>query len=653
MAISIKTVEFIANTVITTLVSATLRTLNGATSIYIPEADNGTGFTWVSCTLEVTVAEDSGTVRSVTNATVGIQLGATAADSVTLGVPVPTSGEGEVWHLVRDVTSYFQTNWITGTTSQTWSVNVTLTGPQTANHTAKLILTYKYEDTKPTQIKTIRVPIESTVGLLTTSPQSIGGTTAIPANLLRTYLPETGTTVRNAWLELWGNESTTTNGAFTMQARIGGASGTWLNMWRSPATGPSSARWAYSQYDITTYTTLSATTALQLEAQVLTTTNRMNNIGGLIGITYEFNVTGSTTIYNSLKIGGIEQTGWMSGTIAADGDTWSRNIYIEEPDTITTKESAVLLNCNDSTTFTMSINVTGQTTQTNTFTAGSRMCGIFSAVHRVDPGGRAGNGLTLSRGSNTYTLLLRSGTANAGWGVNAMLILNYTSGKHSDGVGRHAHSVHQLVFGNTVTGLATSQTLSGATVTPIIPESQYYLIGMILQSQFTNAASTYFSFAIQHEINPGESVGDGWDNLYASMSRGSNENVNGVIYCAARNNYLRWPGDPDSNRLNFLNGRRFRIDMLPGSYNNLAYWYTYNSIPFTVSGTCSGYSGDGSGIPVEIYRIKNGLDEHVLTLTTTTGGIFSGTWVDNTDTLYAAARQDDTHVGRSQNGNAT
>ena len=39
MATSVKTVEFIASSVITTLVSATLRTLTGATSLYIPEAD--------------------------------------------------------------------------------------------------------------------------------------------------------------------------------------------------------------------------------------------------------------------------------------------------------------------------------------------------------------------------------------------------------------------------------------------------------------------------------------------------------------------------------------------------------------------------------------------------------------------------------------
>jgi hypothetical protein len=86
---------------------------------------------------------------------------------------------------------------------------------------------------------------------------------------------------------------------------------------------------------------------------------------------------------------------------------------------------------------------------------------------------------------------------------------------------------------------------------------------------------------------------------------------------------------------------------------NLSYWYTYNTITYVVSGTCSGYSGDGSGIPVDIFRVVDSLqDEKILELTTTTGGVFSGYWIDNTDTLYASARQDDTHIGRSRNGTA-
>lgn len=649
MATRIKTVEYIASTVITTLPSNNLRTLTGSTSIFIPEADAGNIFTWISCTLEVVVAEDSSNVSSLTNPTIGIKIGSSNFDSVILSNPIGNSGEGEVWHLQRDVTSFFQTNWITGTTSNQWWVNLRMTGPIQANHSAKLYLTYQYDDTKITpHIKTIRIPIESTRGLLTTTYQTIGGSTAIPSDLLRTYLPEIGTIVRQSWLELWGNESTTSNGAFTMQVRIGG--GEALNMWRSPSPGPSSARWAYCMCDITTYPQLSATTSLSLEGILLTTTNRMNNIGGYIGVTYEFDSTGSTSIYNSLILGGIDQTGWMGGTTLEDTDVWSRNIYIEEPDTITIKESAVMIQTQDSGGFTMTISVSGQTEQTNTFVAGTLECGIYSAVHRIDSGGRSGNGMSLQRGKNVYTLLIRSESTNAGWNVGAILILNYISGKHLNGIGAHAHSCHQLIFGNTTIGALTTNTITSSTITPVLPESYYYLIGLVLSIKYTTGAIAYGGVSISYELQPDDQYGKGWESLYVGLIRSDGENVNGWTTSAARNSFKRWNGDPDYNRSNFLTGRKYRIDMTPGSYVNFSYWYTYNSITYPISGTCLGYTGDGSGIPIDFFRIDNDVEEHILNLSTTTGGVFSGIWIDDTSTIYATARQDDAHVGRSRNG---
>jgi hypothetical protein len=651
MATRVKTVQYFSSTVITTLASATLRTLTGATSLYIPEANSGAAFSWISCNLEVTVAGDNAAAASLTAPTIGIGFTGTATDSVVLSAPIGNSTENESWCFQRDVTAYFTTNWTVGTTSKAnWYVNVTTTGLATCNHCAKLTLTYQYDDTKTTQLKTIWIPIESTRTNLTTTAQTVGGATAIPANLLRTYLPETGITVRQSWIELWGNEMTASTGVFTMQARIGG--GTYLNMWRS-VSSLNSARWAYCGYDITTYPQLSASTALALECIVLTTTARMSQIGGLIGVTYEFNSTGSTSIYNSLLLGGIEQTGWIGGTTLADSDTWSRNIYIEEPDTITMKESAVMIQCQDTGGFTMTLSVSGQTEQAKVFTAGTIQCGIYSAIHRIDSGGLAGNGITLSRGKNVYTLLIRSGTANAGWNVNAMLILNYISGKHGDGVGAHSHSCHKIVFGNTTVGSITTNTITSATITPTLPETNYNLIGMLLQSTYTSGAIVYGGVSISHEIKPGEGVNEGWTALYGGMYRQDGENSNGILFCAARNNYKRWNGDPDSDRVDIKTTRKFRYDMVQGLYTNLAYWYTYNTITYVVSGTCTGFSGDGSGIPVDIFRVVDSLqDEKILELTTTTGGIFTGVWVDNTDTLYAAARQDDTHVGRSTNGSA-
>ena len=51
----------------------------------------------------------------------------------------------------------------------------------------------------------------------------------------------------------------------------------------------------------------------------------------------------------------------------------------------------------------------------------------------------------------------------------------------------------------------------------------------------------------------------------------------------------------------------------------MGYWYTYNAITYTLSGTCSGFGGDGSGIPIDFYRVNsNTQDEMILSTTTTT-----------------------------------
>lgn len=74
-------------------------------------------------------------------------------------------------------------------------------------------------------------------------------------------------------------------------------------------------------------------------------------------------------------------------------------------------------------------------------------------------------------------------------------------------------------------------------------------------------------------------------------------------------------------------------------------YITYHAITYAVSGTISGYTGDGSGIVVDVHRADT--DEKVLSGITAAGGGFSLTWYDNVVTLFAQAIQDATHVGRS------
>lgn len=657
MATRVKTIEYAAQTVITTLATATNRDLTGSTLIYIPET--GGTFAFKSVILQIQCSDDNAaTAASLTALNIGIGLGVAAISSAAGVAPVANSGEEQEWTFTRDVTSYFTTNW-TGT-QMSWYTRLNFTGLATANHSAKIIITYQYDDTLATnrQIKTIRIPIESTRTLMTTTYQTIGGATAIPAFKAPTsYLPETGITIREIFVELWANTGQLTTGTFTFTARFGGS--TTINVHRAGTTTKNSAQWVRGICDITG---LALTSATSLEGIVSTTTNRMCTVGGQIVITYEFDTNASTVIYNSLMLGAVDTAGWMGGTTEANGGMWSRQIYIEEPDTITLKESGLMLYQNDSGGYTFNVRVSGDTTsQTTTqsyvMTAGTLQAGTYSLVHRIDAGGQKGQaGISLQRGKNLYKVIFYSNTAQAGWNLSGYLLLNYTSGKHSDGVGAHSHTIYQHITDNITSG--GSRVNTSGTITPTIPESNYYLIGFLLWVNYSpvgNGATggLDIDFIVDAEVLSTDKGGDGWETLYVGTSRSDSENQNGYIYAAARTSFTRWVGDPDPDRLDLKSGRRYRLSSGPLWTGSMGYWYTYNNITYVVSGTCSGFSGDGSGIDVDIFRVT-GTDqyEQILDLKTVSGGTFNGNWVDNTDTLFAVARQDDTHVGRSKNGTA-
>ena len=656
MVTRIKTIEFGTTTNNVTLGTSVPKYLSGSTFIYIPET--GGTFAFISVLLQIEVTGDNTATGGISAPILGIKLGNVALSTAAGITPVPNSGEQEEWTITRDVTSYFTTNWVG--TSMVWYALYQGSGISTSNHSSKIIITYQYDDTAATnrQIKTIRIPIESTRSLLTTSYQTIGGATAIPAitNFSSPYLSETGITVRQVFLELYGNSGIASTGAFTVTVRVNGST-TYALSRAQPALN--SAPWYRMIVDITSVD-LSAARSLECSVSI-PTYNRMCTFGGMIVVTYEFDANTSTRIYNSLMLGAVDTSGWIGGTTTADQGVWERNIYIEEPGTITMKESGLSLYQNDSGGYTFNVAVsgstTGQTYQSYVNTAGTLQCGCYSMVHRIDDAGQRGQaGMILTRGKNLYRVSFYSGTAQAGWNLSGFLMLNYISDKHTDGVGTHAHSVYQHVTDSiTASG---SRVNTSNTITPKIPESNYYLIGYLFWLNYSTigngtTGSLGANFNIAAEVSSGETNlqgGEGWISLYDGQTREDGENMNGYIYAAARNNFKRWNGDPDTDRMDIKLGRRYILSTGPLWTGSMGIWYTYNSITYPISGTCSGYSGDGSGIPIEFYRITDTQTEHILDTITSANGIFSTTWIDDTDYIYASARQDDFRIGRSANG---
>ena len=629
MATRQKTIEFVAQSNSATLTAATNR--DATVTVYIPE----TVVAFRCVTLKVFCRGDNTVASSLTAPTLGVQVGAGAMSSVNLTNPVANSGENEAWSFVRDVTSVFTADW--SGTSQTVTMRFNGSTTATTNHACKLTITYDYDDTATTHIKTIRVPIESTRSTLTTSFQTLGGATAIP-DFGGSYLPEASVVVRQVWVELWGNEATNATTDFTLQARVNG--GTAASLYRVEAA-LNSACWAYAIHDITAE---DLTAARSYECLSSGVTSRFDNLGGMVCVTYEFNATTTTTVYNSLLLGAFDTAGWMGGTTVGNQDAWGRDIRILEPATITLKESAMCLTSMDLGGFTWYVSAGAQTPQAYTATGANLQCGGYSVVHRIDASGQAGSaGITLARGPNSYIGYVRSGTANAGWNCAGFLILNYTSGKSTQGVGAHNHTCWQQVMNSNG---STSFTASGSSVAPAIPETSYWLTGCVAQMFITTDNSTNGGQAWNCERQSGEGEGDGWEAIYFGQYRTDNENCNLEIYGAARRAWRRYPGDPETDRMDIETARVHRIDTNPPANVGGGLWYTYHAMTWTVSGTIS----NSSGGTVDLMLFDATDDTLLLQDSRTGNGAYSFTWYQDTREVYVAAYESGTLTGCSARG---
>lgn len=628
-----KTIEFCTQTDATSLTAATNR--DKTVTVYIPE----TVVAFRSVRLMATFVVNATTASTPTAMTIGLQIGAGTMDTASLGDAVANSGERYGYRLDRDMTSRFASDW--SGTSQTVTCRINIGTSVTANHGFKISITYDYDDTATTHIKTVRIPIESTRASLTTSAQTLGGATAIPA-LKNGYFPESSVTIRNAVVELFGSELSSAAVA-TLTMDYGGSSST--ACWLATNTTINSDCFVHAMYDITAQALTSATA---LNATSTTTTGRFNNIGGWILVTYEFDASSSTTIYNSLLLGAFDTAGWMGGTTSADTGAWGRDIMIEEPGTITLKESAIMLTMIDSAGFTCNVTVGSQTNTAFTVSAGGVQCCNYSLVHRIDAGGAKGTaGITLARGRNSYLAKVYSGTAQAGWNLSGVLILNYTSSKSASGVGAHAQS--RLLHIMDTVGTTSTVNTSSSTKSAAIPETNYWLVGACVEMHATSLNTASGAQAVQAERGSGEGEGSGWEPLYVGSYRSDNEAMTQIVFGAARSAWKRYPNDTDSSRMDIETARSFRVDTNPASGVGLGLWYTYHAITFTVGDSIT--DSDTGTVDIELHRASDGA---LLDTTSRSGdGAYSFTWYDNTEDVYVVAKDASGNGGRSADGLAT
>jgi hypothetical protein len=632
MATRLKTVKY-AFPALASLTNNTLTNLTQLT-INLPETTK----TFRSVVAHVTMDDIiTATGGSLTTKTLALRLGAATYTSIANANTLTNSGENASFWLTADFTSHFTTNW-TGT-SMTCDFQLQInqsTGTTLGmvNVCVTLDITYAYDDTSATHIKTVMIPLNAPVGAIATTATTYD---TIPA--LDTYLPEASKVYRNIYVVIQGNEAR--NGAttaHTMTIAVGATSVTTGSYEGSQA----SDRYFRYVYNLTsTYPSTAATQTFQPTATVA----RINHFQAYLVVTYEFNPATTTSVLNSVMLP-MDLSSPMGGTTSADYQRGSRELWIEEPGTITTNRVAFYpfwQQISNISTLNMRIGTGAFVTYTDAATV---LCGANAAMVRND------SAFTLARGRNKLNFdIYRSDTADFGWNLCGFWLVNYTSSLATAGIGAHNHSVEWSIMQNG-TGAAASNYTAAATAVAI-PETDFHINALgtqlIVMTSGTVAASGY-TILVERLAAEG---GMEWEAAYIDSSQSDPEIGAFTMYSQMRTLFKRFPGDMDPNRMDIETARRWRVHINGSTAVNgwisMGIMLTYHTITYNVANTITG--GFNGTVTVGLHRSEANTSapgELVKTVTRTGAGAFSFTWYDNTEPMFVTAIDTIGTVGRSQ-----
>lgn len=273
---------------------------------YIPES--GSGITVRSAWVEV-YAHCTGVETSNPFVRVNFDAGAAAnteRDVVNAQYSNQT-GETYIVRVLADVTAN-----IVAAASQQYTMSLTLTGPASNTHSAKLYITYEYSDQAATQIQTVRFPLYSVLGssIATRQTQAAAGTYGFSYNA---QIPEAAPTIRSYWFEIQGyqqNGGNTTD--CTVRAEVSGqVAGNLIVLDEVNRTD----RWF-----VYIATGLAGFVRNTQQTLNITTTKATNVLGGELVVTYEAAKTEATkckTVKYFFNQGTARGTGSAFGSVTA------------------------------------------------------------------------------------------------------------------------------------------------------------------------------------------------------------------------------------------------------------------------------------------------------------------------------------------------
>lgn len=603
-------------------------------TMYIPDI-NGISNPFKSVVMEVFVHDRNTTLGNISRHQLSISVGGAGYTAVNNANALGNGGEQQTVCYSADFTSHFNTNWTTGT-SKTIDARVLFDSavasplnPAFNNISARLIVTYNYDDTSTTQIKTVRIPLNMPVGAMGTSkPASLA---TIPA--LDTELPESTKAYRQLVTVMQGND----NGASTD-----------LTFNSQVETDTAFASQAYEHGSncamfIRTHNIEAFDTSVTRNWYAWCSAASGHHMQAWLVVTYEFDASASDNCFVSLMLP-LATDSPMGGATSSDYQRTKRSLWIEEPATITTKQMAAYI-FYDQLAAIAGLNVRLGTGSFVAYTdAAAVLAGNNALMVRND------SAFTLARGENVLSFdIYRTDTADLGYNVSGFLIVNYTCAKPTGGYGAANHSVSWGLAQTGNQGAVVASRLISA-MAPVIPEADYYITALGVEARFVPSGTAVVAgVAIGVERLSGEG-GVQWEQAYSDIAGTDGETGVYHAYAQARDIFKRFPGDL-GDRLDLETSRRWRMALgqnVSGFYTvNII--FTYHTNTFTVGGDVT----DSNGGTVTLGLVRTDKNERVLETSRSGNGAYSFTWYDDTENVFVEAYEDGDFKGRSANGVAT
>lgn len=633
MATRLKTVEY-TMPVLASMVDNTLTALTSIT-ISLPEAPSGSAFKSVIAL--VSAMQTATGQGNITTRRIDFSVGGATAGTHTNSNLYTGSGEDIFVFHAADMTSHFVANWTTGT-SKSFAASVlmdgTATGVAFTNVNVTIFITYQYDDTATTQIKTVRIPVNCGTGVFGTAKP---GTALDTIPNLSTELPEASKEYRSTYITLQGMRSSTVTTDSTITLQLDNTTAITSGIFEGGAATNYFMRYVW---DCSAVLNTASTMGFFAWGSVA---NMWYHMQAWLTVTYEFDATSSNDTYVSLMLP-MEINSPMGGTTSSDYQRGDREFFIEEPGTVTTKNIA-FYSFWDQAAAIAGINQRIGTGAFVTFTddTSAQFAGNNAAMIENN------TAFTFARGRNSLNWdVYRTDATDLGFNTSGFWIVNYTAGKPTQGYGAANHTVFWNL-GAFFNGAANViRTISA--VAPALPETDrfYSAIGT-RYLYFTNTTGNAAGVTLQVERLAAEG-GIQWESAYTDVGTTDPETGLHLTFSQVRTLFRRWGDDvyADTSRMSLQTARRWRTVLAnsASSFDYLDLIFTYHSIPFTVSGNITGSSG--GTVTISLHRESNG--EKVLETSRVGDGSYSLTWYDNTENVYTEAYESSTKIGRSDNG---